>query len=128
MNTRLSLTARQAREWGNIHPMLQKVVLACLREWPVATMEVSCIYRTEAENVAAGARTKVHVTKPHRAVDLRIRTLPGDFQAKAYAVQDAVRPLFRYDPSRPHLQVVTAKPHGTGPHIHCQVHPKTAKA
>ena len=125
--SRICLTHRQLKEMRALDPVLQCVVEDALFHWPGDRLEVVSIYRTAEENTAAGARTRVHVTNPHRAADLRIRNLGDGLQRKADAVAEVLNTLWSYDPKRSRLKVAISKPHGTGPHIHIQVHPRTIR-
>lgn len=121
----LKLTPRQAKEWGRLHPMLLEVAGELMDLWPSADMVVTSIHRTLEENASAGAKTTVHCTSPHRAMDIRIKNSMQ--QDKADDIADWLNSVFSYDPDRPELKVCISKPHGTGPHIHLQVHPKSQR-
>ncbi len=84
----------------------------------------SSIYRTIAENRAAKAKTLVHVTKPHRGQDIDTRQVSPAIVALA---TERLNAKWHYDPTRPALDVAVSRPHGTGPHIHLQVHPNTRR-
>jgi hypothetical protein len=101
--------------------LLKEVVEWLLGEWPVAHLVVTCIDRTDQENVDAKAKTKVHVVGG-RAIDIRIKNIGGDFQRVALALAKKINRRWLYDPRRPNLKVAFARAHGTGPHIHLQVH------
>lgn len=126
MSARLILDTRLAREWHSLHPMLLDVALALLEAWPAPELVVTSIYRTPEENEAVGAATTVHSQMPHRAMDVRVRNLEEGGAPAALA--RLLNTRFVYDPSRQALSVAVAKLHGTGPHIHLQVHPRTARA
>ena len=57
-----------------------------------------------------------------RAVDIRTRDVPGPH---VESVVKWINSRWQYDPLRPWMQVAYHKPHGTGPHIHLQVHART---
>ena len=58
-----------------------------------------------------------------RAVDIRTRDVAPE---KVEALVRHVNDKWMYgNPLRPLLKVAYHKPHGTGPHIHLQVHPRT---
>jgi len=127
MTARICLTLRQFQEVEHLHPTLWEVLEDCLFHWPGDRMEVTCIYRTREEEDAAGGKSGVHVTEPHRAADLRIKNLGGDFQKKANALAEALNELWIYDSMRKHMKVAIAKLHGTGPHVHVQIHSRTER-
>ena len=82
---------------------------------------VTSIYRTPREDAALRA-SGIHVD--WRAVDVRTRGQSRE------AVDDVTRYInnrWVYDSTRPHLKVCFAEPHGTGPHGHYQVHPRTRR-
>ncbi len=89
-------------------------------------MVITSIYRTKTEDVRLGG-SGVHSAKPHRALDIRVKNLVGDFQEKADEVAAILNANWAYDPDRPHLRVAISKVHGSGPHLHLQVHPKTKR-
>ena len=57
-----------------------------------------------------------------RAVDIRTRDVPG---LHVESVVKWINSRWQYDPLRPWMKVAYHKPHGTGPHIHLQVHART---
>ena len=119
---------RVLKEFRVLELKLEEVFWWLESIWPedLGPMEISSVYRTEEENTAAGAKTKIHCTVPHRALDLAGVGIP---QARMDAIADQAKQHWTYDPSRSHLKlsVVYAKPHGTGPHFHLQVHPNTIR-
>ena len=131
MTARISLTLRQFQEVEHLHPTLWEVLEDCIQHWPGEQMEVTCIYRNREEEKAAGGKSGVHVTEPHRAADLRIKNLGEGFKKKALALAETINSLWIYDDindeKRKNLNVAYAKPHGTGPHVHIQVHSRTVR-
>ena len=124
----LLLNYRIAKEFLLLDPQLTEIVFYILNVWPVETMVPTCIYRTEEENESAGAKTKIHcVGPPYRSLDLRVRNLGSRFQPVANEISKKVNLVWTYDPDRPKLRVAYSKPHGTGPHIHLQIHPRTER-
>lgn len=82
---------------------------------------ITSIFRTRAEDAALNA-SGIHVD--WRAVDVRTRGLSQE------AVRDVtvyINNRWVYDPTRPNLKVCFSEPHGTGPHGHFQVHPRTRR-
>ncbi len=132
--TKILLTQRQLFELFQADPRLLDLLLDCARTWPERLLEVSCIGRTEPEEVAAGAKTRIHSNgPPWRAIDVRVRTLgptddytPED-QAMADLVCSRLNAAWSYDQKRPELKVAFGQLHGDGPHIHLQVHAATGK-
>src|SRR5215216_4099443 len=82
---------------------------------------ITSIFRTPAEDAALHA-SGIHVD--WRAVDVRTRGLSGSVVSD---VTNYINGRWVYDPTRPHLKVCFAEPHGTGPHGHYQVHPRTRR-
>jgi len=124
---RICFTLRQFQELQNVQPELREILEDALNHWPGDTMEITCIYRTQEEEEAAGGKTGVHRTTPHRAVDLRVKNLGLNFQGKADAVAEVLNDLWRYNEAKPNLKVAVSKPHGSGPHLHVQSHPHTKR-
>jgi len=86
---------------------------------------VTSVHRSKEQNDLAGAKSLIHVVgPPYRAMDISLRGLTGG-QEKAEAICELLNDLWVYDYTRPTKPVAYAKPHGTGPHIHLQVHPNT---
>ena len=92
MNRRICLTARHFRELKDLDPKLREVLDDALAHWPEELMETSSIFRHPEEDTALGG-SGIHATTPHRAVDLRIKNLEGDFQAKADSVAASLNAL-----------------------------------
>lgn len=117
-------TEAQERQFnaGKLAPLLVTVVLAAARyafqtfRWAFLLTEV---WRSwEADKALGGSG--VHPS--WRAVDVRTFDIPADH---VEAVVRWVNSRWQYDPLRPWMKVAYHKPHGTGPHIHLQVHPRT---
>jgi hypothetical protein len=122
------LTGRQGREILELDPNLRKIFLDLLIMWPEEELAVTSIHRTEEENKAAMAKSRIHVVgPPYRAMDIRVRNLGIQFQEKAEDLAKRLNALWQYDPERPTKPVAYAKPHGTGSHLHCQSHPRTVR-
>ena len=114
---------REEGEWESkrLAPLAALIVRAAAayaeaRGW---LFRVTCIYRTPQEDRELEG-TGVHVA--WRAVDVRTNDVPA---ADVQAVTDWINARWIYDPSRPNLPVAYSKPHGTGPHLHIQVHQAT---
>lgn len=127
MRRRLSMTPRQLREWCNAESMLKEITLAAVKIWPIPTCEMTSMRRKPSENKRAGAKTTIHVTArggKHRAADLRTKTFK-DQAIQTELICHIINEQYTYDPARPKLKVAIGKTHGSGPHIHLQVHPNT---
>lgn len=120
------VSERVEREWNNerLSSKVREIVTEASEyaeeRWGW-NFTITSIYRTPAEDAALHA-SGIHVD--WRAVDVRTR---GQRQE---VIDDVTRHINRkwvYDPSRPHLKVCFAEPHGTGPHGHYQVHPRTKR-
>lgn len=91
---------------------------------------ITSVYRNRREDIAVGGTGRgVHTL--WRAVDIRTRDVRARLVADLKMQLDA---RWIYDPTR--LDPTTgqstyplayAKPHGTGPHLHLQVHPRTGR-
>jgi hypothetical protein len=126
-DVRISMTAQQAEEFVVLHQKLREVLRDALVRWPDDCAEVTCIFRGPSEDKKLGG-SGVHATPPpYRAIDLRVRDWGPGFQQRAEQLAAELNSLWVYDPSRPHLNVAVGKPHGTGPHLHLQVHPATRR-
>ncbi len=125
--TRICLTQGQLQNLSSLHPTLMKILDDLLAAWPGKNMIVTSIYRTREEDQELGG-SGVHATIPHRAIDIRVSNLSGDFQAKAEEVADIINAFWTYDTERPTKNVAISKVHGTGPHVHVQVHPRTRRS
>lgn len=64
--------------------------------------------------------SKIHMTDPLRAFDLRSKNFVAPMKIEA-----DINANFIYDPNRPHFDVCQYKNIGKGWHFHCQVHDNT---
>ena len=122
------LTPRLFFELSDLHPKLLLVLRDLLPLWP-SPFTITSIYRTPAEDAALSG-SGIHSTTPHRALDFRIRNLSPSTPVmwrRARSLAHPINSRWQYDPSRPHLKVLLIRPHGTGPHAHLQVHPRTRR-
>jgi len=110
-------------EWvsGQLWPLARLLtrelcLLALHSDW---TPLLTCIYRTFEEDREIGG-SALHCY--WRAVDVRTRDVD---EATVAHCTDALNERWVYDPERPRLVVALSKPHGTGPHLHLQVHART---
>lgn len=123
----LALTTRHLRELRHLHPTLLDILIFAADHWPVDVVTVTSIYRTTAEEDAAGGKSGIHMAgPPYRAVDLRIRDIDGGAayneadQVRADKVAALINEKWVYDPSRREKRVAVSMLHGSGPHLHLQ--------
>lgn len=121
-------SVRLLREFNDIDGRLYEIVVTLIeRFWPDASKPavIDCIFRTQAEEIAAGGKTGIHMAgPPYRAVDIRGHEFT---QAQLDAAHAAINAIWEYDFQRPEMTVCFTAPHGTGPHFHVQVHQNTRK-
>jgi hypothetical protein len=122
--SRITFVARTAEEWRHVDPMLEDITLTLLMNWPGKYMEVTSIFRSRYEDRRLGG-SGVHSADPHRALDIRVYDLGNKYQQIADQLASSLNDTYMYDPERQHLKVAVAKLHGSGPHMHLQVHPRT---
>ena len=115
---------KQKAEWcsGNVDPKLARIfleaaVFARSKGYPM--LRVTSIYRDANEDVRLGG-SGIHVT--WRAIDIGA---PGWNDNASATVAAEVNRRWVYDRKRPNLKVALYDEHGTGPHIHFQVHVQT---
>lgn len=113
-------------EWND--PRLSPMVRAIVTEAADHALEryeweftLTSIQRSDEEDQALGG-SGVHVA--WRAVDVRTR---DRHIWMAERVGEWINERWRYDSRRPRLQCCVYKPHGTGRHLHVQVHPNTRR-
>ena len=123
---RISLSQKHLKEYEKCQVTLKQIFNDLMDIWPIDEIYITCIYRTPEEDKKLHA-SGVHATIPHRAIDVRITTLPGDYQLLANKISNDLNARWSYDFTRPRLKVAYTKPHGTGPHIHLQVHYQTRR-
>ena len=125
----------EALQWVECEPILREVVLSGLQRWPVRSLIVPAggIHRPQDGGVPG--RSGIHAAgPPYRALDGSGRNVVPvkPTQAAQWAVCSKiamhVNRLWVYDPRRPQFQVAVGKKHGTGPHVHFQVHPRTVRS
>ena len=120
------VSERQEREWNDskLSRRVKEIVLEAAayaeQKWGW-NFTITSIHRTPAEDAALNA-SGIHVD--WRAVDVRTR---GQKQTVVDDVARYINGRWAYDPARPHLKVCFKEAHGTGPHGHYQVHPKTRR-
>ncbi len=123
---RVCFTPRGLFEFLRCDPKLQGILIWTSSIWTPTDMLIGDIHRSKEENDAAGAKTPIHVVgPPYRAIDVRVLNLGRDPQAAADALGARINARYVYDPTRPEMVVAYTVPHGTGPHLHLQVNPRT---
>lgn len=124
----LFASPRLLREFSDLDGRLYTIFFELAeRFWPAPGQpcRVVCIHRTPEEERAAGGQTGIHTQgPPHRAIDVGGANLT---QAQIDLACRAINLRWEYDSERPTKQVAFGVPHGTGPHIHLQVHPATCR-
>lgn len=126
MSRHVIIPIEMLAEWPNMSHMLEEVFAALTTLWPDASIRITDFNRTPEEDAELNASGVHSAGPPWRALDISIFGLTGG-QEKAEALCDVLNSLFYYDPQRPTKPVAYAKPHGTGPHIHLQAHPRTRR-
>ena len=129
-NTLLCLDERRCVEFLRLDARLALIVYAGMDEWPHQHMLVSSIHRTQQEENAAGGKSGIHMAgPPYRALDGSARNFVAASDEERWAmcerVAAAVSARWIYDPARPTMVVAFAQVHGSGPHVHFQVHAGT---
>lgn len=118
--------SRSRAEWlsGNIDPDLAAIFLKAAR-YANAVLKfqplITSIFRSKTEDFNLDG-TGVHCA--WRAIDIYADSW---IDTRAAAVADFINTRYIYDPSRPTMSVALFKPHGSGPHVHFQVHPHTSE-
>ena len=124
--TRVCFTPRTIGEFRQCDRKLADILCWLATQWPPADLVIVDIWRTPSEELAAGGLSGIHMEgPPYRAIDIRVTNLPGDPQVAADAIGALVNARYVYDPSRPDKLVAFTQKHGSGPHVHLQVHPAT---
>jgi len=131
MRVLLALDSRRAQEWVRVDARLISIVTRILLpNWPMSHAIVTSIYRSPAEEEDIYEKTGykpsgIHsVGPPFRAVDIHV--LSWDDEGVMKVVQRINRE-WQYDVKRPRMRVALYVPHGTAPHVHLQVHPRTMR-
>lgn len=123
--TTVTMSFKCLMEMQSLEPRLLSLFSNMVNLWPDGYLRVTSINRSKKQNELSGAKSLIHVVgPPYRAMDISIHGLTGG-QEKAQEMCDLLNDIFVYDPQRPTKPVAYCKPHGTGPHIHLQVHPRT---
>jgi len=113
-------------EWSrNAHPTLVSLVKTLAQVWPSNTpMRFTDLNRSRREDQKLKASGIHSAGPPWRALDIGGHEFD---QAHLDAMAEYVNTHWKYDKNRPHLKCAISKPHGTGPHIHLQVHKRTER-
>jgi hypothetical protein len=114
------ITPRQFWESRELHATLCLILREVLSQWPIdVPATFTSIRRTKEEDEALGGSGVHRVGPPWRAFDLGT-VARGITQERADSIADYVNQRWIYDPARPQMQVAISRPHGSGPHLHCQ--------
>lgn len=126
MTSLMFASQRLLREFGSLDPVLYHILWDMLDgRFPGDVARVTCIWRNQNEEQAAGGQSGIHTCgPPYRAVDIGGREFS---QAQLDTLAIHMNALWKYDPARPEMVVCYVKPHGTGAHAHLQVHPNTRR-
>jgi hypothetical protein len=123
----VTMTLRHLRELRQADTWLLEILDLAAELAEPTTIRITSIYRTPKEDIAAGGKSGVHYTIPHRAIDIAGSTFKG-VHGVLYELRKLANKINRqwsYDPSRPQLKVAVA--HGPVPHLHIQTHPNTRR-
>lgn len=113
------------REWKSMHPSLEKVFFTLCQVWPFATtLRITSMNRSKLADEKLGASGIHSDGPPWRAMDVGGAELDQDHLDK---IAEFVNTVWMYDRNRPNLKCAVSKPHGTGKHIHLQVHKRTER-
>ena len=126
-------TPRQLMELFDADVRLRGILHLALGKWDDNPCYITSVHRSAAEEadiaIATGRPTSgIHASgPPYRAVDLTWKGTRDHASRWAFLgyVAVEVNKLWSYDPTRPAKVVAYAANHGTGPHIHLQVHAAT---
>lgn len=123
--TTVTMSFKCLMEFQHLDPKLLALFSQLVNLWPDGYLTLTSIHRSKKQNDLAKAKSLIHVVgPPYRAIDVSIHGLFGG-QEKAESMCEVLNDIYQYDYTRPDKPVAYAKPHGTGPHIHLQVHPNT---
>lgn len=112
-------------EWDLVHLDLKRVVYTLLSVWPEdIPLRFSSLNRTKEQDRALNASGIHSSGPPWRAIDIGGKDLD---QTHLNAMADFVNTVWKYDRNRPQLKCAVSKLHGTGKHIHLQVHKRTER-
>lgn len=128
-NSVLVLTLRQMAEYRKLMDPLPEILDDIVLEWPGRRLYLTDIHRTEDENPLGAGMIHV-VGPPYRAVDVGTTSVgdtPGSRWRVVEHVGEKINERWIYDPQRPDKKVVVVQRHGTAPHLHAQVHPRTRR-
>lgn len=112
-------------EWDDqrLAPLLRQIAEEFC-EWASSELGwipcVTSIWRSVQENALAEAKTQIHCF--WRAIDFRTKDRP---ESDVVTATRWINERWVYDASRPDLPVAYSAPHGTGLHLHLQVHSAT---
>lgn len=130
-NKWLVINGRNMYAFLESNSKLQQVLKDLLNIWPSTYMYITSLDRTKEEDERLNASGVHSDGPPWRAVDIRISNLATssyEDQLTATSLCDILNNKWEYDFDRPgRYNVAYCKPHGSGPHIHIQVHNNTRR-
>ena len=120
----IHLNVRHLWAFCDLHPILREIVGVGMDLIPSKTQRITSIDRTFTEDKALKG-SGVHADgPPWRAVDIAWDNMT---QSQIDNVCSHINSLYQYDLMRPTKVVAYGAPHGTGLHIHFQVHSNTRR-
>jgi hypothetical protein len=132
--TNIILSPKLLREFGDLDPNLEAIFWQLVNLWISDSMTLTSIFRTpehdrrikgkKRSNYIRGVHT---VGPPYRAMDISVYSLGPQWPTEIERIAEVINDMWAYDPMRPNKVVCYVKPHGTGPHIHLQVHLNTVR-
>ena len=127
MTANLVVSPKHLGELYRVDARLIAILQAVLSAWPHEQARVTSIFRSPEEDQKLGGSGVHAAPPPYRAVDLA-GVMPGSVGWEELArIAEAVNADWLYDPGRPRIHVAVGNRHGTGPHLHLQVHPRTRR-
>jgi hypothetical protein len=130
----ITLTPKQLTEFKDLDPALAAIFWQLVNLWSSESMTITSIFRTPEQDRKIKGKKRgdyirgVHtVGPPYRAMDISVYSLGPNWPKEVQRLADLLNEMWYYDPMRPQKVVCYVTPHGTGPHIHLQVHPNTAR-
>jgi hypothetical protein len=128
MLTKVVLSLHDLDSYTKLNKTLHTIFQQLCQIWPSHKLRITSIDRTIEEDKALNASGIHAAGPPWRAIDIGIHELEADLersQGVANELCAQINKVWAYDPSRSHLTVAYCKPHGSGPHLHLQVHTRT---
>lgn len=115
-------TPEVGERFKDLHPLAQKIATE-MDDWSVKnfgvelTLTTTC--STKAEDKLLNRESDTHRTR--RAWDVRVRDLSDEHIAKMCAYFRLLYGKYGARKSGSYSELIVYKPHGSGPHLHCQL-------